>query len=311
MMNVLSVNAPAHIQDLGRYGLRRYGIGHAGAMDTLSLRAGNILLGNEENAPALEIALGGISVSFERDTPFCITGALYHAELDGEPVHSYWRYTARKGQVLKLVRAVQGMYGYLCVAGGFDVPEVLGSKSTDLKAGFGGHEGRMLEKGDEIPLGGGAEHLGRVGIAHIPFTNCIHLFPSSEYGAFTEQSHIHLFHKPWLLQSDSNRMGYRFDGHGHNLELKQPLEMLSHAVQAGTVQVPPGGNPIILLADAQTTGGYPKIACVAAADLGRLAQVRFGGKIRFKQIDGAKAAKLLRQNEVYLNQVRKIANENS
>lgn len=146
MIHVSAVQAPAHIQDTGRYGHRRYGIGHAGAMDTVALAAGNILLGNDEGTAAIEIALGGIMLVFERDMPFCLTGAVYQAELDGEPVHSYWRYTARKGQTLKLVRAVQGMYGYVCVAGGFDVPEVMGSRSTDLKAGFGGYQGRMLQK---------------------------------------------------------------------------------------------------------------------------------------------------------------------
>lgn len=107
MIHVSAVQAPAHIQDTGRYGHRRYGIGHAGAMDTVALAAGNILLGNDEGTAAIEIALGGIMLVFERDTPFCLTGAVYQAELDGEPVYSYWRYTARKGQTLKMVRAVQ------------------------------------------------------------------------------------------------------------------------------------------------------------------------------------------------------------
>ena len=106
MMRIHSVQAIAHIQDLGRFGLRRFGIGHAGAMDTLALQAGNLLLGNEAGAAALEIALGGISVSFTRDTPFCLTGAIYEAALEEQPVYSYWRYTARRGQTLTLKRAV-------------------------------------------------------------------------------------------------------------------------------------------------------------------------------------------------------------
>lgn len=192
MIHVSAVQAPAHIQDTGRYGHRRYGIGHAGAMDTVALAAGNILLGNDEGTAAIEIALGGIMLVFERDTPFCLTGAVYQAELDGEPVYSYWRYTARKGQTLKMVRAVQGMYGYVCVAGGFDVPEVMGSRSTDLKAGFGGHQGRMLQKGDCLPIGKGAQELSKVGIAPIPFTDTVHLVPSSEYAAFSEKGRLNL-----------------------------------------------------------------------------------------------------------------------
>ncbi|MBF0803186.1 MULTISPECIES: biotin-dependent carboxyltransferase family protein [unclassified Neisseria] len=306
MMYVAEAQAMAHIQDLGRYGLRRYGIGHAGAIDTLSLRAGNLLLGNPEGAAAVEIALGGMSVSFDRDTPFCITGAVYEAQLGGEPVYSYWRYTAHKGQTLKLIRAVQGMYGYLCVQGGFNVPQVLGSRSTDLRAGFGGFEGRCLRKGDEVPLLRRSGAQARcVGIAPPTPSHRIHALPSSEYGAFTRRSHSVLWQNAWTLQSGSNRMGYRFEG--ETLELAEPLEMLSHAVQFGTVQVPPGGKPIILMADAQTTGGYPKIACVAAADLGRLAQIRFGSKIFFRMIAPHEAAQLQRRNQAYLNQIKRIA----
>ncbi|MDO5639260.1 MAG: biotin-dependent carboxyltransferase family protein [Neisseria sp.] len=305
MMRVHAVQAIAHIQDLGRFGLRRFGIGHAGAMDTLALQAGNLLLHNPASAAALEIALGGMEISFDRDTPFCITGALYEAELDGQPVYSYWRYSARKGQTLALKRAVQGMYGYLCVAGGFDVAEVLGARSTDLKAAFGGFHGRMIQAGDEIPLGAGARKLPRVGIAPIPFTNRIHALPSSEYAAFTRESQHAFSRQGWTLQSSSNRMGYRLQG--GKLELAQPLEMLSHAVAFGTVQVPPSGDPIVLMADSQTTGGYPKIAAVAAADLGRLAQIRFGGKIYFQTASVAEAAQLQRKNQIYLNQIKRIA----
>lgn len=305
MMHVIQAPALAHIQDLGRFGLRRFGVGHAGAMDTLSLRAGNLLLCNAENTAAVEITLGGLTVSFEHDTPFCITGAVYEAELDGEPVYSYWRYTARRGQTLKLVRAVQGMYGYLCVYGGFNVPEVLGSRSTDLKAAFGGFQGRRLQEGDSIPLNIRGAEAKRVGIAPPTPSHRIRAVPSSEYAAFTRHSHSLLWQNAWTLQSNSNRMGYRFEG--AELTTAEPLEMLSHAVQFGTIQVPPSGKPIILMADAQTTGGYPKIASVVAADLGRLAQIRFGSKIFFQTASMQDAANLLKQNQIYLNQIKRIA----
>ncbi len=309
MMRVHAVQAIAHIQDSGRFGLRRFGIGHAGAMDTLALQAGNLLLRNPAGAAALEIALGGLTLSFTRDTPFCITGALYEANLDGEPVHSYWRHTARRGQTLTLTRAVQGMYGYLCVAGGFDVPEILGARSTDLKAAFGGWQGRCVQAGDEIPLGNGAHKLAPVGIKPIDFTHRIHALPSSEYAAFTPEAQQALWQQPWTLQSSSNRMGYRLQG--AELALAQPLEMLSHAVAFGSIQVPPSGQPIVLMADTQTTGGYPKIACVAAADLGRLAQIRFGSKIYFQAASAAQAAALMQQNQIYLNQIKRIADHAS
>ncbi|MDO5059300.1 MAG: biotin-dependent carboxyltransferase family protein [Neisseria sp.] len=304
MITVLNTKAAVCIQDLGRYGLRRYGIGHAGAMDTLALRAGNLLLENEENAAALEIALGGLTVRFDQDTSFCITGAVYEADLDGETVHSYWRYSAKKGQTLRLIRAVQGMYGYLCVRGGFDVPEVLGAKSTDIKAAFGGFEGRLLKEGDQLRTFSDGLCLNKVGIAPIEYTHIIHALPSSEYDSYTKQAQYRFWQDEWLLQSDSNRMGYRLGG--SPLNQQTPTEMLSHAVGFGTVQVPPSGQPIVLMADTQTTGGYPKIAAVAAADLGRLAQVRFGSKVRFKMVSPEEAAALQRKNQAYLNQIKRI-----
>ncbi len=244
---------------------------------------------------------------FERDTPFCLTGAVYQAELDGELIYSYWRYTARKGQTLKMVRAVQGMYGYVCVAGGFDVPEVMGSRSTDLKVGFGGHQGRMLQKAIISPSAKVRRNCPKSALPRYRLPIPSTLFLLSEYAAFSEKGRLNLERETWTLQSDSNRMGYRFDG--QPLTLSQPLEMLSHAVQAGTVQVPPGGKPIILLADAQTICGYPKIATVAAADLGRLAQVRFGSKVKFKIIGLKEATALRRKNQAYLNQIRRITHE--
>ena len=230
MMRIHSVQAIAHIQDLGRFGLRRFGIGHAGAMDTLALQAGNLLLGNETGAAALEIALGGISVSFTRDTPFCLTGAIYEAALEEQPVYSYWRYTARRGQTLTLKRAVQGMYGYLCVAGGFDVPEILGARSTDLKAAFGGFQGHCLQAGDEVPLGAGARSLSHIGVAPITPATSIRALPSSEYAAFGLDAQRALWQQPWVLQSNSNRMGYRFSG--ETLALAQPRSKSRWAASA-------------------------------------------------------------------------------
>lgn len=305
MISITQCNALASVQDLGRYGLRRLGIGHAGAMDTLALKAGNALLRNPENAAAIEIALGGLTVRFEQDTTFCITGAMYEASLDDMPVYSYWRYPVRAGQVLRLNRAVQGMYGYLCVAGGLDVPEILGARATDLKAQFGGHLGRALQAGDQLALLESAGCLNKIGIAPIELTNQIRALPSSEYEQFSRKALYRLWQNPWILQSDSNRMGYRLGG--GKLEREQNIDMLSHAVQFGTIQVPPSGQPIVLMADTQTTGGYPKIATVASGDLGRLAQIRFGSKVFFRLITPAEASQLIQRNQSYLNQVRDIA----
>ncbi|OOH92361.1 hypothetical protein BMT54_00200 [Pasteurellaceae bacterium 15-036681] len=304
MIKILKLQALATLQDLGRYGYRRLGIGHCGAMDKLALQAGNLLLENAEDDCAIEVALGGITVRFEQDSSFCITGALYEAYLDGESVYSYWRYSVKKGQILQLVKATYGMYGYLCVQGGIQVKPELASRSTDLKAQFGGLNGRALQEGDELPFRDKTKMLSHLGIAPIPFSDTIRALPSSEYQAFSRKSQYYWWQNRWHLQSNSNRMGYRFKG--DTLELIKPLEMLSHGVQFGTIQVPPSGQPIVLMADSQTTGGYPKIASVIQADLGKLAQVRLGSQIKFECVTPEQAVKLQQKNTAYLNQIRRI-----
>lgn len=308
MMYVQHINSFAHIQDLGRFGLRRFGIGHAGAMDKLALQAGNLLLHNTEHAPALEIALGGLTLTFDCDTPFCFTGALVEAELDGMPVFPYWRYTAKARQTLVLKRIVQGNYAYLCVAGGFLVPAVLNACSTDLKAGFGGIEGRLVKAGDILASVRRDQTLSPLGIEPIPFTNRIHAMPSSEYDAFSTESQQRFWQQGWILQPNSNRMGYRLKN-WQNLTFSHPLEMLSYAAPEGTVQVPPDGQPIVLMADTQTTGGYPKIACIASADLGRFAQNLFGSTLYFEPINREQAVALHQKNIQYLNSIRRLTNE--
>lgn len=307
MIDILDVKSRATIQDLGRFGLRRFGISHCGAMDKLALRAGNILLGNAENVPAIEVPLGGITLQFQQDMNFCVTGAFYEMMLDDKPVFAYWRYQARAGQILKMTRAKIGMYGYLCVQGGFVLPQALNSCSTDLRAEIGGIEGRCLQAGDQLQTANDHILRSEIGIAPIPLRDVIRALPSSEYQAFKRKSQYYWWRNEWTLQSNSDRMGYRFQG--QTLELKQPLEMLSHAIQFGSVQVPPSGQPIILMADAQTTGGYPKIANVIDADLGALAQVRLGSTIKFEAVSLQEAAKLRRKNEIYLDQIRRIVDE--
>ncbi|MFA9488593.1 MULTISPECIES: biotin-dependent carboxyltransferase family protein [unclassified Mannheimia] len=307
MIYVEKVQGFAHIQDLGRYGYRHLGISHAGAMDTLALQAGNLLLKNANNAPALEITAGGLTLTFDCNTPFCFTGALVEAELDGMPVFSYFRYTAKARQTLTLKRIATGNYAYLCVAGGFLVPQVLGSASTDLKAQFGGFHGRMLKAGDSLPTGLRDTELSMLAIEPIDFTARIRATASSEYEAFTSDSRERFWQQGWKLQASSNRMGYRFAEKA--LKLTAPPEMLSYAAPSGTVQVPPDGQPIILLADAQTTGGYPKIACIIQADLGRLAQNPFGSAVQFEQVSREQAVEIYQKDQNYLVNIRRKVDE--
>lgn len=301
-MLVQQISTSATIQDGGRVGYRGLGVGTSGAMDTFALHAGNIWLGNDANAPALEIVLGGVALLFDKPAVICLTGAVLSAHKtskDGTvtPVYHHWRTPIQAGDSLVLGQAVQGMYAYLCIAGGgFTVPKVLGSASTNSKAGFGGYDGRALQVGDSLPYCASSqgqlqafsafvEELPMIGEGKTALTP-IRVLPSSEYDLFDQDS-IDALSSPWQVSSSSNRMGYRLMG--TPLTQTGATQLLSHGVDKGMIQVPPEGQPIVLLADAQTTGGYPKIASVIQADLGRLAQVRLGRYCQFVWVDKATA----------------------
>ena len=306
-MKILTVNALSSIQDLGRFGCRSMGVGKNGAMDAWSLQAGNALVKNPLNTPALEVAMGSMTLEFTEDTSFCITGALYEAYLDDERIAGYWRINAQKGQVLTLQRPIEGMYSYLCVHGGFDIAPVLTSASTNLAAGFGGVEGRTLQAGDKLTINAPAE-LTTIGVARLPKRERIRIIKSSEYACFNEAAQKALIETPWQLQTSSNRMGSRLKGDA-SLELSAPLQMPSHGVDMGMIQVPPQGQPIVLMADGQTTGGYPKIAAIISADIGLMAQLQYGKACHFELIDAEQAFVAQQQRQRYIHEIQEYANE--
>jgi biotin-dependent carboxylase-like uncharacterized protein len=298
MIEILSNAALATIQDGGRLGHYRDGVGRSGAMDGVALALGNALLGNDRNAAAIEIPILPFSVRFAADLDIAVTGADCDARLGETALPPDWAIRARAGEVLTLRAPLSGCRAYLCVGGGIDVPEVLGSRSTQLRERFGGLEGRMLQKGDRLralrtetvlPEGG----LGAVRPQPLPGDGSgtvVRVLPAAEYNLFLPEARRSLWEAEWTVTPQSNRAGYRLSG--PELQLTAPVEMRSHGVVPGVIQVPPGGQPIIQLADAATMGGYPKIGAVIEADLWRLAQVRPGERIRFVETDyqGAVAA---------------------
>ncbi|STY93749.1 biotin-dependent carboxyltransferase family protein [Moraxella bovis] len=304
MLTINTLSALASIQDLGRTGYLGLGIGRCGAMDGLSLQLGNALLGNDTHLPALEITLGGLTATFTKDTTFCLTGAIFDGTLDDRRVIAGYRYFAKQGQVLTLKRMTDGMHGYLCVQGGFDVAHELGSASTDIKICLGGL-GRYVMAGDGLPYHTGRE-MKSMGVANLyqfgKLTN-IHVIKSSEYDKIV-QGRDEFGEQIYTLSPNSNRMGYRLDGTPLTFD---KIEMNSHGVDFGMIQVPPDGKPIVLMADAQTTGGYPKIGAVIGADLGRLAQVRFGNQIRFIYVDADTALQKMATYHTHLHQVASMA----
>ena len=301
MIEILSDTALVTVQDQGRTHARRYGVGTAGAMDRLSLAAGNLLVGNPLEAAGLDIPMFPFSLRFETATCFAVTGADADARLGKRALPPYWSAIASPGEMLTLRAPRTGAHTYLAFAGGVDVPEVLGSRSTQLRGEFGGLDGRQLRKGDRLPLGkptqASAAELGiEPPVIALPLGEAgittVRVLPASEYEDFTAQAQEHLWRGRWKITPQSNRAGYRISG--PPLELSSPLELRSHGIVPGVIQVPGGGQPIIQLADAATAGGYPKIGTVIEADLWRLGQARLGSELRFIEVsyDAAVAAHL-------------------
>ncbi|MGY3238456.1 biotin-dependent carboxylase-like uncharacterized protein [Bradyrhizobium sp. USDA 4472] len=292
MIKILSAGALATVQDLGRTGGLNLGVGISGAMDALALVGGNILLRNEENAAAIEIPVLPFKVRFERSTVFAVTGADCAARIGETPVLPWWAHRAEAGQVLSLSLPKQTTWrasrAYLCVADGIDVPAVLGSRSTQLRGSFGGHEGRPLRDGDKLPTGHSSGRavpgFGLVppGLA-LPLETdgvpAVRVLPAAEYDCFTKSSHGALWSTAWKITPQSDRYGYRLAG--PELIPLRPLELRSHGIVPGVIQVPHGGQPIIQMRDAQPSGGYPKIGTVIEADLWRLGQAPIGSSVRF------------------------------
>lgn len=291
MIEILSVTGPASIQDLGRFDQYRFGVGTSGAMDDVALRAGNILLGNDENAAAVEIPMMPFRLRFDRNIAFALTGAAVEAEIAGRAIPPWWRSYARAGDILNIKAMSHGARSYLAVSGGIDVPMVLGSRSTQFRGEFGGLHGRPLQVGDILPCAASTAAIGELGIEPAGITlarpnaaadeTIVRVIVAGEYDAFDATAQDLFWSSSWTITPQSNRYGYRLQGPA--VKPKEPVEKRSHGIVPGVIQIPPNGQPIIQMRDAQTSGGYPKIATVIGADLWRVAQARLGGKLRFEQ----------------------------
>lgn len=323
-ITVLSSGLLTSVQDLGRVGFQKYGVIVCGAMDSYSLRLANILVGNREGEAALEITIVGPSLRIQKGTTFTITGAYISPTIDGEIVPMWRPVYLNKDSILKFGACKSGCRAYLAFAGGFKMAPIMGSKSTYMRAGIGGYKGRPLKKDDilklESPKKKSIDIINKLskqlssnkfispnwGIRGIKNENCeittIRIIRERQFENFTEESINNFFHSTFNISIKSDRMGYRLNG--AKLSLKKPVEMISEAVYFGTIQVPPDGNPIILLADRQTTGGYPKIAQIASVDIQKIVQLKPNEKIMFKEISLEDAERLYFQREKYINYVK-------
>ncbi|WP_284701559.1 biotin-dependent carboxyltransferase family protein [Cytobacillus spongiae] len=323
MIRVRKPGLLSTIQDLGRVGYQKYGVIASGAMDSLSHRMANLLVGNDESLATLELTLIGPTLEFLEDTLISICGGNLTPSVEGRLLPMYRPVLVKKGSILTFGVSQNGSRAYLAVAGGFSVTQVMGSYSTYIMAGIGGFRGRPIQANDQLKIASPSQlsshyiHLLSKGWKDSPIitpswfvrpwikcpsSNVLRVIEGKQVDWFTTETKVHFFSDSFNVTRQSDRMGYRLLG--HRLSSNKTKEMLSEAVTFGTIQVPSDGNPIILGADRQTTGGYPKIAQVISVDLPCLAQLKPGDSIRFKKVSLLEAQTLLINREKWVRELK-------
>jgi antagonist of KipI len=292
------------VQDLGRPGFRAAGVPAGGAMDRFALSAANLLVGNAAEAAGLEILLGGLTLKFHAAVTICVAGADLGARLDGVDIGMWAPLTVHGGQVLQFTGRRSGSRAYLSVAGGVDVAPVLRSRSTYLPGGWGGFQGRPLEAGDKLAVGDARAPSSvrrwlppenRPAYSGFPTLRSV-AGPHTEH--FSVDALETFFAGVYRLEPASDRMGYRLAGPALRDDRREALA--SSGVLPGAVQVPASGGPILLMADAQTTGGYPIVAVVIGADLPLAAQLIPGDRLRFAPVTVEAAQRAARARQADL-----------
>lgn len=303
-LHLLAAGPGVTVQDGGRHGYLRYGVTAAGPMDPLAHGIANRALGNTSDSAAIEVSLGGIEVTAEGGPlVIAIAGGAFQVTLDGQVLPPTVVARLEPGASLRLRAGPSGVWSYLAVAGGIDLPEVLGSSATHTRTGMGGLDGRMLQAGDRLPTGMTASGASGTGLIVAPQldrpadTIRVLLGPQNDY--FSEDQIATFLAGPWRLSARGDRMACFLEGPklSHRLGFNIP----SDGVAMGAIQVPGEGLPIVLMADRQSTGGYPKIATVIGADLGRLAQARPGTAIAFRAVSHAEAVAALAEERSFLS----------
>jgi antagonist of KipI len=295
------------VQDLGRYGYSHLGISPAGAADSLSFRIANLVVGNDENAPALEMTLTGAMLQFEEPAMIAITGAECSVEADGRREDRAQSIQLEAGSLVKIGHIALGARAYLAVQGGIDVPLVMGSASTHLSARFGGLEGRSLRRGDRLQvrqnsgLHSRVVRDGALPLVGVRTHTALRITRGSQQDWFDSDALATLLSSPFCVSDQSGRTGLRLTG--STIHPQNTAQLLTDGVPLGAIQIPPDGQPIILFVDQQTTGGYPKIANVIAADLHLVGQLRARDTVRFAEVRIQHAIELLREQEMWLKEI--------
>jgi len=312
-IEVIRAGMQTTVQDLGRYGYQQYGLNVNGVMDESAAKVANILVGNDENSALLELTLTGTTLKLTEEYVIAICGGNMTPIMDDEQLPMWQPIIIPKGSTISFSRYQSGCRAYIAFGGGLQLQQVLGSYSTNLRGGLGGFSGRALRNGDELHVGKvekgsvpyGIQSLLRQGQKHIfnaqhfafaqetPAT--IRCVVGTEYEYLKAESRQTFLEAVWSIDIQSDRMGYRL--RGPELEMNEQKELISEGVVHGTIQLPAQGQPIVLLADRQTTGGYPKIAVVASVDIPMFGQLKPGDAITFVAITLEEAERLWLSSE--------------
>lgn len=302
------------VQDLGRTGFRQFGVSTSGALDSFALRVANLLVGNEDGAAGLEITFGGLQLRFDDERIVAWCGGEFEVEIGSQLLPAGHVARLQAGDKLKFRSPQIGCRAWLAISGGIEVAPILGSRSTDLRANFGGLDGRAVRDGDILPLGpqpgSSFPATERISSWTAPYdwvspakpNPILRFIRGSDWAGFNDLTIQRFTNSEFTVSPDSDRMGMRLDG--PELKRDDDVSLISEAVAPGTIQIPPDGRPILLLGDCQTIGGYPKIAHVITLDLGVAAQVRAGDAIRFSETSLADAHQLAVERERELDRFR-------
>ena len=285
-MTIETSTALCLLQDAGRFGVRHLGVTQGGAADWCSMGWANWLLGNGLDVPVIEITLGGFAVVAEEDCLLALAGADLGALIDGQALAPWRRFKLSKGQTLQFTQPLLGARAYLAAPGGFDAPKVLGSSATVVREELGGLDGMglPLAKGSTLSYHGKASQLREVTHQQQPDLRSnepLDLVLGAQIGQFSGQSLFDVFNSAWTLDSRADRMGIRLLGKALQY---QGSPMISEGIPLGAVQVPPDGQPIVLLNDRQTIGGYPRLGALTPLALARLAQRLPGAQVRWRPV---------------------------
>ena len=295
MIEIINPGLLTTVQDTGRTGYQAYGVPVCGAMDWISLARSNILVGNEHGEAALEITGMGPTIRFHEDNIFALSGADFSAKLNGTVLPPHGAYLAHKGDLLEFGAATSGFRTYFTVSGGFQIPRVMESRSTCLAARFGGFEGRALKKGDQIAFR--APQLWLRGLLQRQIevkqdlTAPVRVVLGPQADAFSKEGIGTFFKGTYKFGNQCDRMGCRLEGPSIGLKENIGPNILSDGIVMGSIQVP-NGQPIVMMADRQTTGGYVKLGTVASVDLPIMAQKKPGDTVCFEEITVQQAQKL-------------------